>query len=77
MEVIVEGKRRGGLGFTPTLHVPCPAPDKPTLQYKGALPSAESLPKGFPSAPGQKGCLADFATGTGKAFASPGEFGAV
>lgn len=48
----------GGLGFTPTPHVLCPAPHKPTLQDKGP---ENPLLNGFPSAPGQKGYLADFA----------------
>lgn len=48
----------GGLGFTPTLHMLCPAPHKPTLQDKGP---ENPLLNGFPSAPGQKGYLADFA----------------
>lgn len=53
--------------------MPCPAPHQPTLQYKGAGFGAESLLKAFPSAPGQKGYLAGFATGTGNGFTSPEE----
>lgn len=73
----MEEKSCGGLGVTPTLPVPCPAPHKPPLQYKGAVLGAENLPKGFPSAPGHKGCLADFATGARKGFPSPEEVEAV
>lgn len=69
----MEGKCCGGLGFTPTLRVPCPAPHKPTLQYKGPILGAGILLKGFPSAPGQEGYLAEFAMGTEKAFTSPEE----
>lgn len=48
-----------------------------TLQCKGSIFGAESCLKGFPSAPGQEGYLADFALGTGKSFTRPEEVEAV
>lgn len=61
------GHRGGEVSWCPWFHPNlCPAPHNPALQHEEPGFGALSLLKGFPSAPGHKGYLADSEQGQGK-----------